>query len=61
MNDFISFRTTYEGEELVLNKNQISSINSAANSDTSTIRMRNGDEFEVKGNAEYLRSYFYTK
>ena len=55
--DFVKFETMSEGEELVLQRSEISSINSGAGSQVSTIRMRNGDEFEVKGNANYLIMY----
>jgi hypothetical protein len=57
MKDFVILETMSEGEELVLQRSEISSINSGADSEVSTIRMKNGDEFEVKGSATHLIMY----
>ena len=57
---FTKFKTHYEGEELVINTNEISSINSSSESNISTIRMKNGDEFDVEGSAyEILELYYH--
>ena len=57
---FTKFKTPYEGEELVINTNEISSINSSSESNISTIRMKNGDEFDVEGSAyEILELYYH--
>jgi hypothetical protein len=48
---FINLETPYEGEELVINISEISSINSASGSNISTIILKNGTEFDVKGTA----------
>ena len=53
MRDFVILEGS-NGEEIVLQRSQISSINSEKSQNISTIIMINGTEFDVVGNAKYL-------
>lgn len=56
MRDFVILEGI-NGEEVVLQRSQISSINSAKGQNISTIIMINGTEFDVVGNAQHLMMY----
>ena len=56
MRDFVCLEGI-NGEEVVLQRSQISSINSAKGQNISTIIMINGTEFDVVGNAQHLMMY----
>ena len=56
MRDFVCLEGI-NGEEVVLQRSQISSINSAKDQNISTIIMINGTEFDVVGNAQHLMMY----